>query len=235
MRSPLISCIVFLLLLTFSLEAQEADDFGAWGSVAYGAEVFDDLSFSIQQEVRMEDNASSIGTVFTNFAVDYRFNRSFRLGWNYRFILNRRATGLFGHRHRTMLDLDFRTKLRQWTFAYRARGQWEVRTNNYNNEFGFAPSSDFRNTFKVVYQYNRRIEYYSSFDLRILLRDPRIPSYQGVDRFRYRAGCEYLLAKEQSLGFFFQFQREINIPEASQGFVIGLEYKFGSIRPLMES
>jgi len=227
--------ILFLFLLlvsSFSL-AQESRDFGLWGTIAYGADITDNIDLSIEQEVRMEQNATKAGVVFTSLGLDYRLTRKFQVGLNYRFILNDRANGSYGHRHRIMLDAQVRERYQQWTFAYRARGQSEVRTVNYNNEFGFSPTTDLRNTLKTVYQLNRQYELYFSFDLRLLWRDARVPDYRGIDRLRYRLGTDILVRRDQSFGIFIQHQRELNVAERDVEFMIGLEYKFGSRRPLM--
>jgi len=230
-----IATISLLLLLSLKLSAQEVRDFGLWGTVSYGAKISDDFDFSIAQEVRMAQNATAASVIFTNVAVDYRLSRAFEIGLNYRFLLNDQERGVYGHKHRVMLDLQIREKHRQWTFAYRARAQSEIRTRNYSNEFGFAPTADFRNTVKTVCQLNRRFEVYASVDLRVLWNNPRTPDYRGIDRFRYRLGTDILVAREQSIGIFIQHQREINIPRPEVEFMIGLEYKFGSRRQLMES
>lgn len=231
------SFLIGLLFVSFFLgsRAQEVRDFGLWGTISYGGDINDDIDFSIEQEVRMQQNASTPGVIFTSLGVDYRLVREFQVGLNYRFILNDRDLGVYGHRHRVMLDLQYRKLLRQWTFAYRSRSQSEIRTRNYANEYGFAPTLDLRNTFKTVYQLNRRYELYASFDLRILWSDPRTPDFRGIDRFRYRLGTDVLIAREQSIGIFLQHQREINISNPEVEFMIGLEYKFGSRRQLMES
>jgi hypothetical protein len=227
-------CIIFSLLLFFNIsQAQESRDFGLWGTLAYGADLTDNIDLSIEQEVRMEQNATKAGVIFTSLGLDYRLTRKFQAGLNYRFILNDRADGSYGHRHRIMVDLQVREQYQQWTFAYRARGQSEVRTVNYTNEFGFSPTADLRNTFKTVYQLNRQYEVYFSFDLRVLWRDARIPEYRGVDRLRYRLGTDILVRRDQSFGIFIQHQRELNVAEREVEFMIGLEYKFGSRRPLM--
>ena len=233
MRSSVI-CLLFLLFFLGS-GAQEVRDFGLWGTISYGGDINDDIDFSIEQEVRMEQNATTPGVIFTSVGLDYRLSRAFQVGLNYRFILNDRDGGIYGHRHRAMLDLQYREIIRQWTFAYRVRGQSEIRTRNYANEYGFAPTADIRNTFKTVYQLNRRFELYTSFDLRVLWSDPRTPDFRGIDRFRYRLGTDVLIAREQSIGIFIQHQREINISNPEVEFMIGLEYKFGSRRQLMES
>ena len=224
-----------LLFLSTHLSSQTVEDFGVWGTVSYGSDLTDDIDFSIDQEFRMEQNNSILGVVFTSLGADYRFNRYFQLGLNYRFILNRQDEGFYGHRHRVMLDLQGRKMLRQWTFAYRMRAQSEVRTRNYANEFGFAPTTDLRNTVKTVYRLNRQFEIYGSIDLRILYRDPRLPEYRGIDRLRYRVGTDILLARDRSLGVFIQHQREVNIPNREIEFNLGLEFKFGSRMQLMQS
>lgn len=230
----LVACL-FCLVLYCGAKAQEIRDFGLWGTVSYGAEINDNFDFSIEQEVRLEQNATTAGVIFTNLGIDYRLSRAFQVGMNYRFLLNDRERGIYGHRHRVMLDFHFREIQNQWTFAYRARGQSEIRTRNYANEYGFAPTADIRNTVKVAYRLNRLIEIYASFDLRVLWRDPGLPDFRGVDRFRYRLGTELLTAREQSFGLFIQHQREINVPNPEVEIMIGVEYKFGSRRQLMES
>lgn len=233
MRSAALGIFFFMLFL--GSRAQEVRDFGLWGTISYGGDINDDIDFSIEQEVRMEQNATTPGVIFTSLGVDYRLSREFQIGLNYRFILNDRDLGVYGHRHRVMLDLQYRRKYQQWTFAYRSRNQSEIRTRNYDNEYGFAPTLDLRNTLKTVYQLNRRFELYTSFDLRVLWRDPRVPDFRGVDRLRYRLGTDVLIAREQTIGIFIQHQRERNITEPEVEFMIGLEYKFGSRRQLMES
>ncbi|HKL39457.1 MAG TPA: DUF2490 domain-containing protein [Cryomorphaceae bacterium] len=222
-------------MLVLGSHAQEVRDFGLWGTISYGGDINDDIDFSIEQEVRMEQNATTPGVIFTSLGLDYRLNREFQVGLNYRFILNDRDLDIYGHRHRVMLDLQYRKLVRQWTFGYRSRSQSEIRTRNYANEYGFSPTLDLRNTFKTVYQLNRRFELYASFDLRVLWSDPRTPDFRGIDRFRYRLGTDVLIAREQSIGIFLQHQREINISNPEVEFMIGLEYKFGSRRQLMES
>ena len=233
MRS--LAICTFFSMLVLGSHAQEVRDFGLWGTISYGGDINDDIDFSIEQEVRMEQNATTPGVIFTSLGLDYRLNREFQVGLNYRFILNDRDLDIYGHRHRVMLDLQYRKLVRQWTFGYRSRSQSEIRTRNYANEYGFSPTLDLRNTFKTVYQLNRRFELYASFDLRVLWSDPRTPDFRGIDRFRYRLGTDVLIAREQSIGIFLQHQREINISNPEVEFMIGLEYKFGSRRQLMES
>jgi len=230
------SLFVLLCLLFGSDDfAQGVSDFGIWGSVSYNTDIFDALSLTLEQEVRMEQNASTPGVIFTNVGIDYRLNKKLEVGLNYRFILNDRPSGIYGHRHRAMLDVQYRERFQQWTISYRVRGQSEVRTINYSDRFGFAPTADLRNTFKTTFRVNRQIDVYGSFDLRVLIREPRVPNFSGVDRLRYRVGTEKLLKKGRAIGLFIQYQREVNVENPQLEFNVGIGYKFSRQNPLFQN
>lgn len=226
----------FLLLILFwiaslSAQAQLNKDFGHWYTLGYGTEVNDRWDVSVYQELRMENNGTSIGRTFTQFAVDYEAQRWFRLGLNYRFILNKRSDESFGHRHRIMGDVQFRVYHQRWRFVYRNRTQWEVRTWNYTREYGFSPAWDNRNTVKVDYRINRKYRPYCSFDLRFLLRDARTPGITDIDRTRFVAGVDIDLPDYRRLTLFVLLSRHWNIPEPDQILVVGAEFHFGRATP----
>jgi len=229
------TAIIFLLFsaVAGNLFTQPVQDFGVWASVGYGRDISDKFDISISQEVRMEENALLVGRTFSQFGLDYKIKRWIRLGLNYRFSLNRRQDGTYGHRHRIMTDLVLRTYQRRFTITYRARLQSEIRTLNYPREFGFTPVWDFRNTLKVNYRLNRFIEPYVNLDLRFLLKDPGEPRFSGVDRTRIVVGADMLLAEGRVLGLFFLSNQYWNIDDGRRIYVIGIEFNFGDDRPLI--
>ncbi len=228
-------CVAIALGSSLSLIAQRTNDFGLWGTVSYGQKINKELDFSIDQEFRLEENASQLGRAFTNLGMDYEVLDWLYFGANYRFILDRRGDGSYGMRHRLMADLAAQQKLRRFTFSYRARLQWEVRGTNYEQEYGFSPAWDLRNTFKVEYRINRQAELYASMDIRFLLRDANVPYHQGFDRDRARMGIDFKLAENRKLDIFLLSSRDWNVNEPKQLFVIGAEFAFGSNRMMMGS
>ena len=188
---------------------------------------------SVSQEVRMEENSLLMGRTFSQFGLDYKLKKWIRFGLNYRFTLNRRQDGTYGHRHRIMTDLVLRTYQRQFTITFRGRLQSEIKTLNYAREYGFAPAWNFRNTVKVNYRLNRYLEPYINLDLRFLLRDPYEPDFSGVDRTRLVFGTDILLAKGRVLGLFFLTNQYWNIDDGRKIYVFGVEFSFGSDRPLI--
>lgn len=221
--------ISILLFFCVSLaSAQLTNDFGVWIAGSYNKDISKDIDVSLEQEFRFEENATQLGRSYTTFSLDYKLKQWIRLGFNYRFILNRGDDGVFGHRHRVMGDLVLRSDQQRFTISNRARVQSEIRTINYTNEYGFAPSWDLRNTLKVNYKVNRKYEPYVALDLRFLMRDVREPTYQGFDRHRIKLGVDVQLARNKGVDIYLMTSRHWNVSEPTQLFVVGVDFSFGS-------
>lgn len=202
---------------------------------SFNKDIARDIDISVEQEFRLEENATVLGKAYTTVALDFELQKWLRLGLNYRFILNRRTEGAFGHRHRMMGDLSVRWRKRRLTFTNRVRLQSEIRTINYTAEYGFSPATDLRNTLKINYRVNRKYEPYLSLDARFLMRDARTPYYRGFDRHRITAGVDIMLAKNRVLDVYLMTSRHWNVLEPSHLFVIGFDFTFGSEGFLMGS
>lgn len=210
-------------------------DFGVWVSGEYETELFKDFELEVEQEFRFEDNSRQLGRMHTNIGLEYKLAYPLRIGANYRFILNRRDNDLFGHRHRGTVDLTFRHRMRQWRFSYRARMQWEVRGWNYTNETGLVPSRKFRNKFELQYQIDRRLAAFVDVNIRVLAFDPNEPGYSGINRYRYRAGIEWLTAEYRTVTLFFLHDRDINVVSPAHEYVVGVSFGFENWKPLFSS
>ncbi len=215
--------------------AQVTEDFGVWGTVSFNKDVSKKFDVSIDQEIRLEDNATVLGRAFTNFGVDYKAKKWLRLGGNYRLIFDRRKDGSYGQRHRLSADAILRAKEKRFTFAYRARLQWEVRGYNYSDRYGFSPTWDMRNRFKVNYKVNRQIAPYLSADIRISIDDARTPYLQGVDRIRLMVGVDWVMSATKVLDIYFVTSEEVQVIKPKRIYAIGIGFNFGSSRPLIGS
>ncbi len=230
-RHLLALALLFLLSLPSFVYSQVEDDFGVWTTFSLDTDLSKDLNVSIDQEFRLEDNATQLGRVFTDIGLDYEVENWLRFGTNYRFIMDRRgSSNIFAHRHRLSVESVLRARHQRWTVAYRARFQWEVRAHNYEQEYGFAPTYDLRNRIKLSYQYNRRFEPYTSFDIRVSIHDPDVPYLQGVDRFRVRAGTDIKLSKRQVLDLYFLYSEDVQVNFPERSFILGVAYGFGTGR-----
>lgn len=223
---------VFLLSLlsSFPVLAQTPvnQDFGLWGAVSFNKDITKDMDLSLSQELRTEDNARTLGKLYSTLGIDYELERWIRFGINYRFMFNRHSDGTYGQRHRVMADLKLRTYQHRFTFTYRARFEAELKTYNYTQEYGFSPATDLRNTGKVSYTLNRVYEPYLYIDFRFLLRDDDTPGFRGLDRTRSKAGVDINLAKNRELEIYFMSSGYWNVDEPKRIFVVGVEFEFGS-------
>lgn len=220
-----ISVLIFFCASTVS--AQVTNDFGVWVAGSFTKDINRDIDFSIEQEFRFAENATQLDKAYTTLGLDFELRKWLRLGLNYRFILNQRSDS-YGQRHRVMGDVAARFRKQRFTVTNRVRLQSEIRTVNYSDQYGFAPATDLRNTFKINYRLNRKYEPYISLDARFLLRDARTPYYTGFDRHRIIAGVDILLAQNRSLNVFLMTSRHWNVLEPRQLFVVGMDFTFGS-------
>lgn len=217
-----------ILLCSTLVSGQVTNDFGVWLSGSFSKDITKDFDFSIEQEFRLDENATELGKAYTTLSLDYKLQSWIRFGLNYRFILNKGDDALYGQRHRVMGDMSFRMQQHRWKFTNRIRAQSEIRTVNYTHEFGFAPTLDLRNTIKVKYRINRKYEPHMSADFRFLMRDVRTPYITGFDRHRIVAGVDITLARNKVLDLYVLTSRHWNIVEPKQLFVVGASFSFGS-------
>jgi hypothetical protein len=233
---------VTLLLLSFLIlprvtEAQDiTNDFGVWTSVSYGKDISKKFDFSIEQEFRLQNNATQLERTFTDVGIDYKVEKWLQFGVDYRFILDRRPSGDYGVRNRITTDAILKKQLHRFRLAYRARLQWELKGYNYNREYGFAPTWDFRNRFKASYQLNRIWEPFVALDVRLLITDANKPYItNAIDRFRLFVGTEYNMSSDFTLEFFFLTSQQVQIVAPIRVFAIGVGINFGSKTNLLGS
>src|SRR5690554_5505913 len=222
--------IVILAAILFGASftsAQVSDDFGVWISGAYDQDITKDVTFKIKQEFRFDENVSRLKKSYTTARVGFEYIDWVRFQLNYRFILNQKSNGTFGHRHRLMADVVFRPINRRFSLSNRVRFQSEVRTVNYSERYGFAPATKIRNTIRASYQINRVWKPYVYVDLRFLIRDARNPYHTGFDRDRLRVGVDIALARKRTLDLYLMTSRDWNVIEPAQIFVFGASFSFG--------
>lgn len=222
-----------LLGFLFSSQVTKAqdvvEDFGFWGFVSYGKDISKKWDVSIEQEVRLQYNATQLARTFTNIGIDYKVEKWLHLGANYRFIIDRRLSGVYAIRHRVTADAVLKKQLRRFTFAYRARLQWEVKGYNYSDRYGFAPTWDFRNRFKTTFQLSRIWKPFVAADLRLLITDPNKPYITwAVDRMRLFVGTEYHMGNNRVLEFFFMTSQQVQVIAPVRIFAVGIGFNFGS-------
>jgi hypothetical protein len=216
-------CLVILVcVLKTGIHAQQSDA-GLWLSASVEKKVNKKFTAVITQEVRLNENMSRAGTVFSEAAIDFRFARRWSAGLSYRFINRRRTDDFYSIRHRYMADLSYRIRLKKFSFTPRLRYQVQYRDIN-TSENGKIPSKYFRGKLTVRYNLEKR---YTPFFSTELFYQMGIKE-KFVDNLRYMAGFNYELSKFHSLNIFYMINKEIQVndPLTEYNFGVGYQYSF---------
>lgn len=199
-------------------------DFGNWNTFSFNKGLTKNLTLNFDQELRIRSNLTRINLVYTNIGATYRFNKAIRVAGVYRFIAKYKDDNSWGIRHRFYTDLILKLRPGRFTFVYRSRMQWEWRAAGYSNEYGRVPEVYWRNLFKAAYKVNDRFSPYLGTELRVQLRNPRIPYHNGFDRSRFMLGTDIQLSKTTTVGVYYLLQKEWNVIDPESLNIIGLEY-----------
>jgi hypothetical protein len=213
-------------VICIKAHAQKSNDAGMWMTFTIQHAISKKLNLVIDQEFRLRENYQRVNLFYTNLGLDYKFNKAIKISPTYRTIQKKRLDGSFSFRHRLMLDVNFRKKIKKITVTERIRYQIEVQDFNTSRKGKLAEQFlRFKTDFK--YALNMRFEPFYSCELRYQIRSPRGdgPLYDnGFHRIRNVLGVEYQLNKKNSVNLYYLVQSEFNISTPESIYILGIGY-----------
>lgn len=215
----------FVLYFSSSL-AQQSKDAGMWATFSVQHPLSKKINLVIDQECRLKENYQRINLFYTNLGIDYKLNKSIKISPTYRTIQKQRLDGSFSYRHRLMLDVTLKKKLKKFTLSERVRYQIEVQ-DLYTSRKGKLAEQFLRFKTDLKYSLNDRITPYISCELRYQIRSPRGdgPEYDhDFHRVRNVLGIEYQLNKKNSVNLYYLIQSEFNISTPESIYILGIAY-----------
>lgn len=212
--------IVFLMVKPPAVSAQQKDA-GLWLSAAVEKRFNKKFSATLAQEVRLNENLSEAGTVFTEAGVDYRFAKRWSAGVSYRFINRKRTDNFYSIRHRYMTDVSYRLRIKKISITPRLRYQVQYRDIN-TSENGKIPSKYIRS--KVTARYSLEKRYTPFISAEIFYQFGIKEKF--VDNLRYMAGFDYELSKFHGLNVFYMINKEVQVNDPVTEYNFGLGYKY---------
>lgn len=226
MSGKLLNSIVFPvffagILYSFPIKAQ-VNDAGLWVSVNAEAKVIKKLNATISQEFRFNENITELGAAFTDFGIQYKLSKQWRISANYRFIQRRKVEDFYSLRHRFYFDVKYDNKISSFGYSWRMRVQDQL-ADIHRAADGGVPEYFLRNKFNVDLDTKKAYSPYLSIELFSSLNYPRRDLFSGV---RYVAGIEYLLSKHHKVDFYYMIQKELNVKNPQTDFVLGLGYYY---------
>jgi len=207
------------LLIGFNAYPQ-VQDANFWMNVKVEKKIIPTLSVSINQEFRLNENITELGTFLTDIGLHYKINKYLRVSASYRFINKRRMDDSYSMRHRYYFDLVVRKKFYPVTLSFRTRFQSQY-ADVLSSEDGKIPEYYSRNKLTVKVDAGKNIHPYVFAELYSPLKRP----YDiFMDNMRYSVGVEYEINRMNSLDFYYMFQKECNVKNPEADHIIGIGY-----------
>jgi len=85
--------ILLLLLVVYSVEAQNDPDLEGWSAVEIDLKATKKLSFSIAEHLRLRNDITNVKNYFTQLKVNYEVLKNFELGGGVRYITKNNDVG----------------------------------------------------------------------------------------------------------------------------------------------
>ena len=226
-RKAIYTAITILIFTVFynktnAQETKVVGDLEQWTSVGISKKLGKNWKLSLDQEFRFTNDISQFDIYFTDFGVDYKLNKHFSLGANYRFYQNKNSDGIFQTQHRWSTDAEYKQKIDRFTLAYRLRFQ------NKDEDFFTSESSNnlynLRNKFSL--DYNIKNFKFDPFFEAELYRQIYDATTTELSKLRWTLGLEYSLKKFGDLEMFYRIDNELNQSYNKNTYIFGLGYKF---------
>ena len=218
--------VITVLASVVKVNAQTTNDAGMWLTLTLEKKIQKNFILVIDQEMRLKENFQRVNLFYTNLRVDYKFNKTVKISPSYRAIQKERLDGTYSHRHRIMLDITLKKKVRKFTLSERIRYQAEVQ-DYYTSKKGELIEQYLRFKTDIKYAFTEKISPFFSSELRYQIRSPRGDGslYDfGFHRIRNIVGFEYEISKKQSVNIYYLIQNEFNISDIENIYIVGIAY-----------
>ena len=207
-------CFLIILWVTAICSSGNAQtsDAELWTRVGISKKITKKISLHFEEQVRLNDNISSVKNFFSELGVVYRLNKYLRFSGNYRYKSIRRADGTFRTANRFHGDIRFRYKAKPIIVFYRARMQVEHGIRNK------GPRTEYydRNKLTLKLDLDKKFSPYLSSEIYLNVNDGTF------DKVRYTIGVDLDLKKRNEISIFYRIQREFNVRNPNYTYVIAL-------------
>jgi hypothetical protein len=222
MNKPLKGFI--LLFLTFSgmITWSQENDAGMWLSLNVEKKITPAFSLNFSEEVRMYENITEVGIIFSDIGLAYKFGTRFRISANYRFINKKRLDDSYDNRQRYYFDFTYREKVTPLIIMFRVRFQSQY-TDIFTSPEGKIPEYYSRTKLTLKLDIDKRIKPYLYAESFFKLGNPEGILFDGI---RYCAGIEFSFNRLHMVDLFYMIQRQFNVNNPETDFIVGIGYYF---------
>lgn len=217
--------LLLLIMLSVPAKGQETKvirDLKVWTGAAIEKSFGNDLKISLEEEVRLQKNATEIGEYFTEAGVAYRVDKNISLEAAYRYARNRKQNDSFENRSRYNFDLNYEGNTYFFSFRARVRYQKEIegmqlldQTIPYEKYFRTRVEVRYNRLGKVVpYIHGELFQLYEMFE------------YPTFDKYRLMAGMRLDAGRYGEFNIRYGIIRELNTFMPYTYYLAKMKYTF---------
>jgi hypothetical protein len=214
--------IILILVFPGFIACSQNNDAGLWLSFNLDKKITPALSLEFSEEVRMYENITEIGTIFSDIGVACKLGNRFRISAHYRFINKKRLNDTYDNRNRYYFDFTYREKITPLILLFRIRFQSQY-TELFSSPEGTRPDYYSRAKLTLKLDVVKRIIPYLYVESFYKLGNPEGILFDGI---RYCAGIEYSFNRLHMVDLFYMIQREYNVENPETDFIVGIGYYF---------
>ena len=214
--------LTIIFVFTGLYISAQVNDASLWLSLNVEKKITPSWSVLFTEEVRMFENITEVGVIFSDLGIAYRIDKRFKLSANYRFIKKKQLDDSYETRQRYYFDFSYREKLKPFMLTLRSRFQSQY-AEVFSSPEGAVPELYFREKLTLKLEILKRITPYVYTEFFFPIGEPeRSP----VDNLRLCAGMDYSFNKSHAVDLFYMIQREYNVNNPVTYYIIGLGYYF---------
>jgi hypothetical protein len=212
---------VFCACFPQELQAQQRDA-GIWLSASGKAQLNPLWSVVLSEELRLQNNMSEVGSVFTDAGMEYAPLPGWRFSLNYRLILKQRVDRTFSTRHRGYFDARYRHRFQKAELIGRVRFQQQY-ADMFSSAEGLIPDYYLRS--ELSWRYRMAPAFRPGLSIEVF--QPLSPrNWPDPDQLRLTCNLRWELNKAHAMDLFWIYQQEFNVKRPETDFVVGVGYVF---------
>jgi hypothetical protein len=220
-----VCCILlFFCFFSFQLFSQNINDAGLWSTFTLKKEITKKTTLIFDQEFRLRENYTQLNLFYSNIGINFKLNKHFSIEPSYRHIDKYLGENVFSFRHRFSLDLNYKYKVKRFSYSLRARYQREAK-NVMSSKFGWLSEKYFRIRAQADYQLNAKLSTYYNLEFRYQIFVPGndIIFNNRWHRVRNVVGFDYKTSESFTLGLYFLHQTEYDINPIESSYISGIQ------------
>ncbi len=219
------SFLFLFIILSFQQVKAQQNDAGLWANIYLEKKLVKHLNAHLNQQYRWNNNISTYHLGYADMGLTYKVAKFMNATLDYvfmerRYISNKYNSEYFSARHQFYFDLTFKYDINNLKIHYRSMVQAQIK-DVYSSEAGKVPSYYFRNKLTLQYNLSRRLKPYLACEIYYNFLHP---SGNEFDRTRYFGGIFYALSLQNELEFYYLIQRNYNVKDPTNDYVIGLGF-----------